>query len=281
MFPIDFSNPWIETAAGARRVANGWLTLVAACVVAAGSVVGGGWLIERLNLNNPVLIYLIVLGPYIAASLVAIFAVEGRAWPRADGPPPVKAAAGLVTGLVAFFVAVGLSQACGVLKPVATPGMTVAAVALSLGLMLFQVGAEELLFRGWLQPVLCSHWGPWVGGAVTAAVFSLMHLIKLPFSILGLVNILLAGLVFGALALRTGGLLAPFFAHFAWNYTEANIMGLSPNPGRDGFGSWFDFDLTGPAWLGGAVDGLNESLPALAALGLWLAAVIFIAPRRT
>ena len=279
MFPIDFANPWIEAAAGAKRVANSWLTLVVACVVAAGSVLLGRLIAVKTGLSSPVLLYLLVLGPYVAVSLIAMFAVEGRAWPRAGGSPPVKAIIGLASGLAAFLVAVGLSQAFGVLKPVVSPGMTLAAVALSLGLTLFQVSAEELLFRAWLQPVLCNHWGPWVGGAVTAAVFSVMHLITLPFSLLGVINITLAGLIFGALALRTGGLLAPLCAHFAWNYTEANILGLTPNPGHDGFGSVFDFDLAGPAWLGGAVDGLNQSLQALAALGLWLA-VLTLVPRR-
>ncbi len=280
MFPIDFSNPWIAAAGQAKRRANGWLTLVCVCLVAVGSIYGGRWLFMQTHVQTIALFYLLALGPFIAASLIAIFAVEGRPWPASGGGAPVKAIVGLLGGLVAFGIALGLSQAVGVLKPVTSAGIGAVAIAWSLGLMLFQCGAEEMLFRAWLQPVLGCHWGPWVGVVVTAAVFSLLHLISLPFSLLGVVNIALAGLIFGLLALRTGGLLAPFLAHFAWNYAEANIFGLTPNPGHDVFGSVLDFDLVGPAWLGGAADGLNQSLLATVALGLWLVAIVLIAPKR-
>ena len=52
-----------------------------------------------------------------------------------------------------------------------------------------------------------------------------------------LLNILLAGIWFGLLALRTGGLLAPILAHFGYNWAEEMIFGASPNPGVGAFGS--------------------------------------------
>ena len=281
MNATDFSNPWIIAAGAAQRQARAWVTLAAACAVAVAAIMGGGWLWQAMGLALPpmagqAVAYLILLGPFYVASAVAIGVIERRPWPKAGVPGAVSGVFGLVSGLIAFGVCVGLSSVSGVLKIGAPSGIGALGLAGMAGLTLFQVGAEEVLFRGWLQPVLCRHWGPWVGLLATSFVFALMHLINGPFSLVGVVNITFAGVVFGLLALRTGRLLGPILGHFAWNFTEANVVGLFPNPGVDGAGSVFNFDLIGPAWLGGAGDGLNQSILATVALALWLAGLVLM-----
>ena len=73
---------------------------------------------------------------------------------------------------------------------------------------------------------------------------------------------MLAGTLFGMLALRTGGLAAPVAAHWAWNCTETLALGLSPNPGVGDFGALADLDMRGSALWGGSEYGLNGSIAA-------------------
>ena len=58
----------------------------------------------------------------------------------------------------------------------------------------FCVAAEELYFRGWLQPLLCARWGVWAGVIVTALLFAGLHVAggaRAPMSLLNLLLYLL------------------------------------------------------------------------------------------
>jgi hypothetical protein len=74
--------------------------------------------------------------------------------------------------------------------------------------------------------------------------------------------------VFGLLAMRTGGLWAPFAAHWAWNWGEQSVAGATPNPGIDSLGALFDLDLSGPALLSGGADALNGAISTTVVLGI-------------
>ncbi len=131
-----------------------------------------------------------------------------------------------------------------------------------LGTMLTLLGVlgEELLIRGLLQPVLVRTWGALAGIVVAALAFMVIHMVGGWGHPVSLLNISLAGIWFGLLAYRTGGLLAPILAHFGYNWAEEMVFGASPNPGIGAFGSIVDVDLVGPTIWGGSVEGLNASL---------------------
>src|SRR5208337_2767919 len=125
---------------------------------------------------------------------------------------------------------------------------------------------EEFFFRAWLQPLLARSWGVPAGLAVTSLLFGLIHVFSRGVPLVVLVNVTLAGAFFGLIALRTGGLAAPFAAHWAWNAIEQCVFGLVPNPGFDSMGTFIDLDLVGPTLLSGGSDGLNGSLATTAVL---------------
>jgi membrane protease YdiL (CAAX protease family) len=133
-----------------------------------------------------------------------------------------------------------------------------------------QSASEELLFRGWVQPVLVRGWGPAAAILITALAFAALHVAGGARTPLTLVNLMLGGILFGLLAWRSGGLAAPIAAHAGWNWAEAILFGLDPNPGAGGFGAIHDLDLLGTAWWGGSAEGLNASL----AMTLTLVALI-------
>ena len=144
--------------------------------------------------------------------------------------------------------------------------------------MVGQSASEELFFRGWLQPVLARAWGPIAAIAITAVAFAALHVAGGARTPLTLLNLMLGGLLFGLLAWRSGGLAAPIAAHAGWNWSEAILFGLDPNPGAGGFGAVHDLDLLGPARWGGSPEGLNASIAmtfVLVALIVPLAARLF------
>jgi membrane protease YdiL (CAAX protease family) len=208
----------------------------------------------------------VIVGAIILAAILRQPITAGR---RA----PWLIAAALPAGALGVTAAIGLSALAGAaeLVPNHRPA---AAATLLLGalVVIWAAFAEELLFRGVLQPVLARAWGVPAALAIAALAFAVPHYLGGWRDPVSLVNIVLAGLWFGVLALRTGGLLAPTLAHFGWNGAESLILGASPNPGLGAHGSIADIDLVGRAFLGGSGEGLNASLTGTLVLaGLALA----------
>lgn len=208
-------------------------------------------------------------GALIPLSIILLALLGARLFsqPIARG----RAAAGLIAsalpmGLVAVVIALAMAATAAVAT--GSEGK-MAGAGLFLGGSLLIAGAafgEECLFRGLLQPLLCRAWGP-IAGIVTASLaFTAIHVFGGWRDPVSLLNITLAGVWFGLLAWRTGGILAPTLAHAGYNWAEEMLFGATPNPGVSDFGALFDVDLVGPVRLGGSADGLNASLLLTAVL---------------
>lgn len=68
------------------------------------------------------------------------------------------------------------------------------------------------MFRGFLLPSLSAHMPSWAAVASTALIFSLVH-----FTWEGFLPLLLLGLVFGGVYVRTRNLWPPILLHSLWN----------------------------------------------------------------
>jgi hypothetical protein len=279
---IGYANVWIARVDGAARRSSSWLVLVVGIAALLLSIFGGGELYNRLPLltSTPALdralLYLFVVGPlYVVAA--AALAHERRA--SAPGNAGVASALGVggAIGLIGIAVAVGLSALLGAIGPGASAAAwthRLAGAAIGAALIAFQAFGEELFFRGWMQPILAARWGPWIGLMATSVLFAAAHAVGRPAGALALVNDTLAGVAFGLLAFRSGGLLAPFAANFAWTWAEQSLFGLTPNPGVDPLGSLLDLDLVGPGLLSGGRDELNGAAAATAALLLMIGLIL-------
>lgn len=167
----------------------------------------------------------------------------------------------LPMGIGAVLALLAIAAAAGVVVDGAGAGVVPAAMILLGSLVIFvQVLGEEVLLRGLLQPLLTRAWGGTLGVVLTALTFTFIHVVGGWSDPVSLMNITLAGIWFGLLALRTSGLAAPTLAHFGYNWGEEVLVGVSPNPGIGDFGALFDYDLAGPGILGGSVDGFNASI---------------------
>jgi membrane protease YdiL (CAAX protease family) len=292
---VSFSNPLVLAVDGARRPLPGWAALLIGFAIPALAMNFGGRLYaaaapflqgrtqgDAALVLDRALVFLAVLGPLALAALLLGRLYESRARPQGGMAAAPAALLGLLVGAAGFGAALGGAAALGAVQLGSAAGAGALMLLASAVLIAFQAGAEELFFRGWLQPLLSARWGPWVALAITSVLFGLAHMWGRPLSPVAAVNMTLGGVLFGLLAMRTGGLWAPFAAHWAWNWTELAVAGTTPNPGVDPLGSLFDLELVGPALLSGGADELNGALSMTVTLALLaLALGVLAAPRRS
>jgi hypothetical protein len=210
-----------------------------------------------------------VFAPLLALALAG-GAVSGTpAWVP-GGRPGAAILRGAALGLGGLLLAIGYAALAGTLHSAGSA----ASATLLLGSIVIavQVAAEEALFRGWLQPTLARTTGTPAATGLLALSFAALHALG-GVGVTGFANMLLGGVLFGVLAAETGGVVAPFAAHFAWNASEQLLFGLDPNPATGAFGAVIDLDLIGAASWGGSEVGLNDSW----AMAFALAAVLVLA----
>ncbi len=204
------------------------------------------------------LFYGAIFGPMALAALAGGW-ITG-ALPTAGSQPLRWASLSFASGAAGLIVAACYAWLAG--SAVAGTGATLATGAFFAGAAIIagQVAAEELFFRGWMQPLLARHAGPLAAMIVAALAFAGFHMLGGARAPLTLLNLLLGGIWFGMLGWRSGGLIAPVTAHFGWNAAEQLGLGLDPNPGIGDFGALADWDMTGAVMWGGSGEGLNASI---------------------
>jgi membrane protease YdiL (CAAX protease family) len=187
--------------------------------------------------------------------------------------------AGLALGALGIGVGAIAASLAGVLRVGEGAAVPVPAMLAGLALILVQVSAEEVFSRGWMQTALAAILGPAAGIVLASALFAALHLASGPVAWRSLANMILAGVFFGLLAWRSGGLVAPIAAHLGWNAVEDLGLGLVPNPGLGPFGALRDFELSGPAYWGGGDEGLNASVATTLVLAIFVAGLL-LGPRK-
>ena len=282
MQSLDAQNAWVVSANAARRHIPGSLALLLAVAAFALTLWAGpsifnfaaGLIARSMVLGTGGVRLVQSLAYFLPPVLVLAFLwFEWRPWPHAR---PGWFFFGLLAGTVAFFLALAAVYELGVVRFIARSALTphllsgISGAVLIIGLRTF---GEEFFFRAWLQPLLARNWGVPAGLAATSLLFGLVHVFSRGVPFIVLVNVTLAGAFFGLLALRTGGLAAPFAAHWVWNAIEQCVFGLVPNPGVDSMGTFIDLDLVGPTLLSGGSDGLNGSLGTTAVLVVCVAVI--------
>lgn len=236
-------------------------------VVAIGSAHASGWVTSLLGparaAASPALAETlfdgIIYGPLLVVGLIA-GVVERRNVLAAGARPGAWFGAGLLIGSVGLSAAVLDARLAGTLVPGAEGAPRIGLLLWGLGAVAFQTVAEEVYFRGWLQPALVRCWGAPAGLLAGAVAFALLHVAggaRAPVSLLTLFG---GGLMFGLFALHGRGLAGAVGAHLAWNGAEQLVYGLDPNPGVVPFGALSDHELVGAALWGGSADGLNGSI---------------------
>lgn len=287
MYAADGHNPWIGQARAARRRWPGWAAALAAAAFSATVLLvfrtwGGtlqAWLLVRfggLSGDWPQtatygVLQGLIFGCFLLAALT-LMAVEGRS-PWIAGLGRGRALAwGLLIGAGGFGAAVGVAALAGAISPGPLTGSPLAPALFGLALVAIQSLSEEAFFRAWLQPLLSVAWGGRAGLIVAAAIFAGLHVIAGAQSALAVANLFLGGVLFGLLAVRFGNLFAAAGAHFAWNWAESGVLGLTDSP----TGSLAHLGFRGAVLWNGGPDTMNGSL----AMTLVLAVLVALAAWR-
>ena len=273
MHGVNFENPWLLGVDRAERRVPAWAAALGSVVFAAGVLLSfkaiGGPLVGALSdavkglpdgwgvAVAQGILQLLVFAPFLLVTVVGV-RLEGRWIGGESGRGVQRGLAGLLLGVLGFGASVAIAWVAGAVEPGAGVALAPIAVSLLAGVAIvgFQAFAEEAFFRAWLQPLLSIQWGPWIGLVGTSSLFAGLHIIAGANSVLAVVNLFLGGMMFGLLALRSGGLAAPAAAHFAWNWTETGGLGLDPTP----TGGLISLHLHGPTLWSGGADTMNGSL---------------------
>jgi uncharacterized protein len=269
MFAADLENPWILAVLRAPRRAPAALVAIGGVAVAAALTFAGR---ASAAVVGPTLAGLAVFAGLVAVAVAAARGEGRRLWPR-EVYGAGALVGGLALGLGALFAGAALASKTGAasvaLNPAGAPMSPFAAAVLIAGL---GAVAQEMFFRGWMQPALCAAWGAWPGLLFVAALFTAFHIAAGAHGAFVIVNLALAGLLFGLLSLRSGGLAASSAAHLVWAWT--GFAGLTVVPA----GQLFEVAIRGSApWSGGG-QGLGGSLAVTAVLVVLLLTLVIVKP---
>jgi membrane protease YdiL (CAAX protease family) len=171
--------------------------------------------------------------------------------------------AGLMMAATAGLATIpGASLAPGKLQTAGLP------VGLGIGLLsllafLVQGSAEEVLFRGWLLPVIGSRYRPWIGVLVSALIFSVAHAASPGITVLGFLNLFLFGVFASVYALAEGGVWGICAWHAVWNWVMGDLLGFALD-GTPHLGLMVSMRATGPDVISGGAFGLEGGLASTA-----------------
>lgn len=199
--------------------------------------------------------------------------VLGRTWEdlRWDGQPRRGRwfGQGMVLGLVAAALAMVMGLAVAGASWTMGEGTlfgwfrsaTLTAAALSLPAL-----SEEIMFRGLPLVLLAGVIGRWQAVVATSLLFGLSHVGNPDATLLGLVNISLAGVLLGAVFFTPGGIWAAWGAHLGWNLSLAALG--APVSGLPLAIPLLEYQPGGPAWVsGGAFGPEGGILASVATIG--------------
>ena len=227
-------------------------------------------------------------------AMLGLYAVWNRLWDRLSGrrwdndltpgrllPDTGK---GFLLGIVYFAIVVGIIALAGCYR-ISSVQLDIAGQVRAIGMFFMVAVCEEVIFRGILFRMIDRQFNAVAAFAVSALVFGAVHLTN-PGATwwAGLAIAIEAGILLSAAYKYSGGLWMPIGIHWAWNYTQGNILGFAVS-GGDAGGSLFTPEISGPDLLTGGAFGAEASLIAVvvgaAISALLIAAWLRPSPRRS
>jgi len=169
-------------------------------------------------------------------------------------------------GLIGLVFVILLASGGIVLTDIQLPGSAFAAAVVVM--MMVGIG-EELVMRGYVQGNLMASMNKYVALLLVSILFAGSHMFNPNASLLGLVNIILAGLLLGIYYVHKQNLWLPIGMHFTWNLFQGSVFGSQVSGVSTE--SIFNFEITGSDLLTGGSFGFEASIVTT---GLIIAAII-------
>jgi len=187
---------------------------------------------------------------------------------------------GFLTGAVMFVSSVGILGLFGSVSFEQGDSSQQGFAALG-GVMLvllgwvIQGGAEEVLIRGWVLPVIGTRYKPWIGLLVSSLIFALLHAVNPGLSAIAFFNLALFGVFAGLYAMREGSLWGISALHSVWNWVQGNFFGFQVSGTNAGGVTLINLTETGADWLTGGDFGPEGGLAVSIVLLVSIAVTLF------
>lgn len=120
---------------------------------------------------------------------------------------------------------------------------------------IIQGGAEEVLIRGWVLPVIGARYKAWIGLLVSSLIFATLHGLNPNLSVIALINLALFGVFAGLYAMREGSMWGISALHSVWNWVQGNFFGFQVSGMNAEGGTLINLMETGDDWLTGGAFG--------------------------
>ncbi|MEZ5462110.1 lysostaphin resistance A-like protein [Dokdonella sp.] len=178
-----------------------------------------------------------------------------------------QAATGLLIGILAMLVIVGLIGIVGGVQLEPDPARSANTLFYGLYLFLFVALFEETLFRGFLFQRLVDGAGIWFAQLSLAALFAIGHWgnpgMQGVTEVVAMLDLALGAILLGLAYLRTRSLALPVGLHLGWNWAQGHLLGFGVS-GFDYTGWYRPVFQDKPQWLTGGEFGPESSVFALA-----------------
>lgn len=186
---------------------------------------------------------------------------------------------GFLIGAVMFATAVGILSLFGSVtfeqgNPSQQGFAALGGVILVLIGWVVQGGAEEVLIRGWVLPVISARYKPWIGLLISSLIFAILHGLNPNLSAIALVNLALFGVFAGLYAMREGSLWGISALHTVWNWVQGNFFGFQVSGTNADGGTIFNLMEIGADWLTGGEFGPEGGLAVTVVLVLGIAVTL-------
>lgn len=173
-----------------------------------------------------------------------------------------KYSRGFGLGLLLFTILVLLGVLTGAYKIEVSLGQAnIAAISVILLGFIVQGASEEIVFRGWLLPIVGSRYTLLFGVVLSSLLFALLHGLNPGITILPLINLVLFGVFAAVYALNEKSLWGICGFHSSWNWVQGSVFGIKVSGTTVAGGSIFkSIPQDGFDFLSGGVFGLEGSI---------------------
>lgn len=134
---------------------------------------------------------------------------------------------GIAIGAIMILAVIGIGYLFGVYQYVGIGTISITTLLLFVFAFMIQTMSEEILFRGYFMNSLTNRVGKWGAIFISAFIFACLHLPNAGMNIFYFISILLLGVFLGMYVLKTGNIWGASGIHFAWNFIQTTILGIS------------------------------------------------------